>query len=125
MDFDWRQVGEEEIWNEPTPKELEVLPGLYERQLPMGDITIHMHFVVGDYDWYAAEFCPKEKRFFCYMIVDNDLENAHWGYVSLDELREIRIPNGLEVDRDIHWTPTKASEVERIDAAFRAQGRRL
>jgi hypothetical protein len=46
-------------------------------------------------------------------MLNGDIELAEWGYTSYKELRELRV-NGFEVDRDIHWTPTKVSEIAKI-----------
>ena len=48
-----------------------------------------------------------------YAILNSDLQNAEWGYVSFDGLRNIDV-RGVEVDRDLHWKPRKASEIENI-----------
>ena len=75
------------MWNEPTPEELEQLPGLYATETtPLEDKLIHMHFFFGACDWYMAEYSPTDRLFFGYAILNNDLVNAEWGYVSLDEL---------------------------------------
>ena len=39
---------------------------------------------------------------------------ADWGYVSYQELRELKIPPGFEIERDIHWEPRKAGESGKI-----------
>lgn len=111
------------MWNEPSDQELEKLPPLYstERQKPQ-DILIPMHFFLGGCDWYAAEYGPQDRVFFGYAILNNDLINSEWGYVSFDELREIKIPPGFEVDRDLYWKSKKASEIEEIVEAHRVRG---
>ena len=107
------------MWNEPTAEELAKLPRLYATQnTPWQDTVIHERFFLGGCDWYAAEFGPDERMFFGYTILNDDLQNAEWGYISFDELRAINI-KGIEVDRDLHWRKRKASEVERIIAGMR------
>ena len=34
-----------------------------------------------------------------------------WGYFSIDELKSVRGPFGLNIERDIHFDPTPVSEV--------------
>lgn len=85
------------------------------------DKLIHMHFFLGSCDWYAAEYSPADRIFFGYAILNNDLQNAEWGYFSLDELRDVHI-QGIEVDRDLHWRIRRAGEVERIVQAYQYQG---
>ena len=55
-----------------------------------------------------------ENLFFEYAILNNDLQNAEWGYFGYEELRRIRMGCGLEVDREFYWTPKRAEYVERI-----------
>ncbi len=112
------------MWNEPTDKELARLPNLYEtEEVAARDKLIHMHFFLGGCDWYVAEYGQADRLFFGYAILNEDLQNAEWGYMSFDELRDVRTPRGIEVDRDLHWRIRKASEVEKIVAAEREQGR--
>ena len=75
---------------------------------------IHEHFFLGGCDWYAAEYGPQERIFFGYAILNDDLENAEWGYFSFDELRQVKTRQEFEVDRDLHWKPRRAAEIERI-----------
>ncbi len=102
------------MWNEPRLEKLEKLPGLYETdQVPAADKIIHEHFFLGGCDWYMAEYGPPDRIFFGYAILNDDLENAEWGYISFDELRSVNV-RGVQVDRDLDWRPCKASEVQRI-----------
>ena len=103
------------MWNEPSEKQLEKLPPHYETQNVSADDTlIYMHFFLAGCDWYMAEYDAQQRTFFGYAILNNDLQNAEWGYVSFDELREVRTRQGIEVDRDLYWTPKRASEIEKI-----------
>jgi len=106
------------MWNEPTEEDLKALPKLYSTDgVPLPETMIHMHFFLGGNDWYVAEFNPEDETFFGYAILNDDYQNAEWGYVSLDELKSVRTTNGMEVDRDCHWKPTKASKIEKIATA--------
>ena len=78
------------MWNEPTPEELEKLPPLYATEdAPLEEKTIYMHFFAGPCDWWVAEYSPQERLFFGYADL-GDPQMAEWGYVSFDELRELR-----------------------------------
>ncbi|MDY6904065.1 MAG: DUF2958 domain-containing protein [Thermodesulfobacteriota bacterium] len=102
------------MWNEPTENELQAIPRLYETEhVTIKNKLIHMHFFIGGCDWFVAEFDGKD-IFFGYAILNNDLYNAEWGYFSLSELKSIRIKGWQEIDRDLHWTTRKASEIEQI-----------
>lgn len=103
------------MYNEPTDSELEKIPRLYStEEFPSADIIIHAHFFIGGCDWYIAEYDPEKRLFFGYVILGDDYVNAEWGYISLDELCEVRTPKGFEIDRDLYWKPRKAKDVERI-----------
>ena len=73
---------------------------------------IHLHFFFGGCDWYAAEF-DGEDLFFGFAVLNDDMQNAEWGYFALSELKDISI-HGLEIDHDLYWEPTPAKEIERI-----------
>jgi len=105
------------MWNKPTEKQLSEMPTLYSTEdIPLKEKLIHMHFFIGGCDWYAAEYSPEEKLFFGFAILNNDYEMAEWGYFSLEELCDLKI-KFLEVDRDLHFSPTKAVEIENIRKA--------
>ena len=40
---------------------------------------------------------------------------AEWGYIYFSELKQIRVPPGIEVDCELFDPPLKASEIEEID----------
>jgi EAL domain-containing protein (putative c-di-GMP-specific phosphodiesterase class I) len=46
-------------------------------------------------------------------VLNNDLEMAEWGYISFQELRQLK-HSFIEVDRDLYWDIKKASDVEQI-----------
>ena len=50
---------------------------------------------------------------YLFVILNNDYQNAEWGYVDYNELRDLNV-NGFEVERDLHWETKKAGLVERI-----------
>ncbi len=105
------------MWNEANEQELRKLPKLYETEpTPLQDKIVHMHFFVGGCDWYVVEYDLKKRIFFGFAILHGDLQDAEWGYFSLDELRKLKL-GPFEVDRDLHWTPCKAEEVGQIAAA--------
>ena len=105
------------MWNKPTSEELSKIPGLYSAEhVPLKEKMIYMHFFIGGCDWYGAEYDPKEGIFFGFAILNNDLEMAEWGYFSLEELSDLKV-EFVEVDRDLHFTPVKAIEIENIRKA--------
>lgn len=58
--------------------------------------------------WYAIEFDGKDLFF---GLVDG-LE-CELGYFSLKELESVRGPGGLRIERDLYFTPTPISKLER------------
>ena len=107
------------MWNKPTQQELSKMPTLYATEdTPLKEKVIHYHFFIGGCDWYAAEYDPKDELFFGFAILNNDLQNAEWGYISLKELSELKV-SFLEVDRDLHFEPVQSQQ---IPAICKAQG---
>ncbi len=49
-----------------------------------------------------------------YAILNNDYHNDEWGYFVLSELCEVKAGGFVEVDRYLHFTPTKAGDFEKI-----------
>jgi Protein of unknown function (DUF2958) len=102
------------MWNKPSDAQLAKLPAFYStEEVSLKDKVIGMHFFIGGCDWYATEYSPEEKCFFGFAILNGDLDNAEWGYFSLQELCDLKV-SFLEVDRDLHFTPCKAIEIEKI-----------
>ena len=102
------------MWNEPTEKQLAELPGLYAtEEVALKDKELLMHFFLGSNDWYVCEFDGQD-IFFGYVILNGDIEMAEWGYFSLSELKPLRVPPGIEVDRDLHWKPKQAGEIPEV-----------
>ena len=107
------------MWNEPSTEELALMPSLYSTEnVSLADKAIVMHFFLGGCDWYVAEYDPDERIFFGFAILNGDLQNAEWGYISFDELLGIRV-GALEVDRDLYWQRRSAKEVDKIKDASR------
>lgn len=102
------------MWNEPTLEELARIPPLYSTEnVPLRNKIIHEHFFIFSSDWYVAEYDPRDQIFFGFAILQNDYQNAEWGYVSYQELKELKVM-GIEVDRELGWKVKKASEIEKI-----------
>ena len=65
------------------------------------------HIFGGTYDLWIHEYNEEDRTFFGFAsfggIGDQD---AEWGYVSIDELLETKIPPiGHKLERDFYWTP--------------------
>jgi len=73
---------------------------------------IYIHFFIVDCDWFISEY-DGEDLFFGYGIIGNPAF-SEWGYISFKELKQIRLPSGIEVDCELSDPPLKASEIEEI-----------
>ena len=104
------------MWNEPTKERLAKIPRLYETEnVPPKDKLIYLHFFIAGCDWYVAEY-DGDDLFWGYAILNNDHQNAEWGYISFRELKEIKVKGWLEIDCELeeYWKVRKASEIEKI-----------
>jgi len=104
------------MWNVPNMKRLNTIPRLYEtEEISLQDKLIHLHFFIGGCDWYIAEYDGKD-LFWGFAILNGDLQNAEWGYISFGELKEIKLANWLEVDCELedNWKIQKACEIVKI-----------
>ena len=107
------------MWNEPTKERLAKMPKLYETEkVPLRDKLVYLHFFISGCDWFICEF-DGEDTFFGFCILNNDLDMAEWGYVSLSELKAVRVDGWLELDCEIEeiWKIRKASEIDKIRKA--------
>ena len=106
------------MWNEPSKEALSKIPPFYATEnIDCQDKIIYLHFFISGSDWYVSEYNPKDQLFFGFVILNSDLPNSEWGYFALSELCEIKVGGFLEIDRDLHFTPKKAKEVEKIREA--------
>ena len=101
------------MWNTPTEERLSKIPCLYETEhLELKDKLIHLHFFIGGCDWHIAEYDGND-LFWGYAILNGDLQNAEWGYISFSELRELKI-GYLEIDCELAWRIKPASQIDKI-----------
>ena len=55
--------------------------------------------------WLLSEIDPMEPDI-AFGLCDLGMDCAELGSISLSELRSIRLPFGLRIERDLHWTAT-------------------
>lgn len=85
------------------------LPPLYATEKE-ADPLVRVKFFTPDssWTWYVTEFDPAERRCFGFVIgLHQEL-----GYFSLDELEDIRGPNGLPIERDLYFQPCPLSRCQ-------------
>ncbi len=103
------------MWNIPKQERLERIPKLYETEhIPLSDKLIYLHFFLGGCDWFVSEY-DGEDLFWGFAILNNDIQNAEWGYFSFNELNAIKI-GGIEIDCELEefWKIRRASEIDKI-----------
>jgi hypothetical protein len=103
------------MWNEPTKEKLaKLLPAIGSTDGPTTkDKMVKVHLFLGGCDWYLTEYDPEDDLAFGFACLNGDLQNAEWGYVSIEELRGLKF-GFMEIDFDLHWQPRPAGEVPLI-----------
>lgn len=67
---------------------------------------------VGDWTWYVLEaekFNEDDYEFFG--IVINGYGEQEYGFFTLGELKQLQLPFGLSVERDMYFSPCKVKDV--------------
>jgi len=118
------------MWNIPDEQTLKMIPRLYETdQDEARDKLIYLHFFLGGSDWFIAKY-DGEDTFFGFVCLNGLKEFAEWGYISFQELKELRVEQPilmfgkpkiiyLEVDCDKYWIIKKAKDVPLISECQR------
>jgi len=65
--------------------------------------------------WYATEYNAKQKIFFGYVSLFNDTTCNEWGYFSLEELQQIRLPFNTTLERDLYTGEKPISKMKERD----------
>ena len=93
-----------------TKQNLIDLPALYSQENVANPKAIVKFFnPTGMATWYAFEYSKKERLFFGYAILHAGCGEV--GNFSLDELEALRLPMGLKIERDMHYTPELLSVI--------------
>ena len=88
----------------------EKLPPLYSQEHEEDPLVICTFFTPdSNWTWYALEF-DGEDLFFGWVVGFE----KEFGYFRLSELGQARGPHGLPIERDIHFLPTRLSEVRKL-----------
>jgi len=79
------------MWNVPNKNRLSKIPKLYKTEwVPLLDKIVHLHFFIGNSDWYITEY-DGEDTFYGYVILNGDKQYAEFGYISFQELKDIKV----------------------------------
>ncbi len=86
-----------------------MLPALYSQEQEEDPLVLCKFFTPDSHwTWYALEF-DGEDLFFGWVVgLEKEL-----GYFRLSELLQARGPFGLSIERDLHFSPTRLSEVKK------------
>lgn len=86
------------------------LPGLYRTEgIPLLQRVVAEHYFIGGCDWWVIEYDEDDGLAFGYACL-GDPQSAEWGYVSLVELETLLVHDLFPVERDLHWSPTRAGD---------------
>ena len=61
--------------------------------------------------WFLTEFYPEDQIFYCYVT---GLGYDEWGYTSLIEMKALKLPFGLGIERDICFEEQRFSKIKEI-----------
>jgi hypothetical protein len=126
----WSPRSDKSMWNEKRfDRAVEKLPKLYANEnIPSEEQIVRMHLFISGTDWWITEGEAKEGVLFGYCCLNGDWMNSEWGYVSIEELKSIRIGTevndaktgkkisafDVQVDYDMHWDPKAFKDIEEI-----------
>ena len=88
-----------------TKEILNKLPALYansEKGMAETKVIVKLFNPAGAGTWYITEYDPETKIAFGFVNL-GDPEMAELGYISIQELEDLRLPFGLGIERDINF----------------------
>lgn len=94
------------------------LPALYAMENESDpQVVVKFFNPCGAATWYITEGSPEGDDFVFFGLCDLGMGFPELGYVSLSELESVKLPFGLGIERDLHWTPVPLSRVmEKVGA---------
>ena len=97
--------------NQPTKKELDKIPKLYETEnIPLAEKNVYLHFFCGQSDWWILEYDSNDRLFFGIAKIFV----PEIGYISYDEIKDVKALGVIEVERDISFEVKKVKEIEEL-----------
>lgn len=89
------------------------IPKLYSQENNK-DPTVWMKLFTPwtSWTWFITEGEERDDDYLMFGYVIG--QEREWGYVSMNELKSIKGPFGLKIERDIHFTPKPKSQVREI-----------
>ena len=65
---------------------------------------------LGNHQWFLTAYEPEQNLAFGYVNL-NDPQMAEFGYISIQEIEEIKLPFGMGIERDRGFSKTPLNEV--------------
>ena len=97
----------EDVYNLIPAAIAPTIPLLYATQRQDDPVALLKWFTPdSSWTWYLTEYDPSDRLCFG-LVIGHERE---LGYFSLDELRSLRGPLGLPIERDLHFQPTPLSK---------------
>jgi hypothetical protein len=95
-------------------KEMEkLIPKLGDQELVKDPIAfVKLFNPLGPGYWFIMEYDPETQIAFGYVSIFGDW-NDKLGDFSVDGLEQIRLPLGMSIERDLHFKPTRLSEIKK------------
>ena len=93
-----------------TKEIIKKMPKLYSTEsIPFTERDVICKFFnpCGAGTWYVLEGQEEDGDFILFGLVD--LHEKEFGYFSMNELQSLRLPFGLSIERDVHFTSKKLS----------------
>jgi hypothetical protein len=86
-----------------------IIPPFYSSEdVELEEKIVYAKFFLENWTWYILEYDKDSNTFFA--LVDG--LDRELGYVSLDELEQVRGHMGLYVERDLYFTPVKYKDLK-------------
>ena len=99
-----------------TKKLEKTLPALYSQDGKGDEAIVYAKFFnpMGAATWFVTENDPESRMFFGFadLFGQGEAGGAELGYISLDELESLKLPFGLGIERDLHFTPKTLAEAK-------------
>jgi hypothetical protein len=101
------------------PDELKAqIPKLYSQE-GNKDPTVYMKLFTPwtNWTWYITEGEDRDGDYLMFgYVIGHERE---WGYISLNELKAVKGPMGLKIERDIHFSSKPASQISDIHSHYK------
>ena len=81
------------------------IPTLYEQDEKGKNAVVYLHYFSGGSDWYITELDKENNEGFGFVVLNEDTQNAEFGYINMNELANSKI------DLDLYWSFKTLNEI--------------